>query len=231
MKKSVLQLEPYESTVPDTYRAVFKTKHGREVFLSIALQEGMCLVQECFYIDRDNGNGQHRAKPKKLKSFCFPITDLISVIGTELDKQFYEVQHVKTAMGTESTDSYIQTWRMKTNRKYKFLIMSGDGEEIGGLPCVLRTRLKNKLHRSVYLEFAWYKEGVGVVKQCRYYDRRYSREGKTVTPPMLHSCFFPYTKAGILNLVNAELYCDFTHILITDELDPEFNKTPLCGSV
>jgi len=109
--------------------------------------------------------------------------------------------------------------------------MVGAGEIIDGLPSVLRTRLKNKLHRSVYLEFAWYKEGVGVVKHCRYYDRQYSREGRTMTPPVLHSCFFPYTKAGILNLVNAELYCGFTHILITDELDPEFNKTPLCRSV
>ena len=48
---------------------------------------------------------------------------------------------------------------------------------------------------------------------------------------MLLSCFFPYTKEGILTLINREICCDFTHMLITDEIDPESNITPLCGSL
>ena len=33
MKKSILQLEPFKSAVPNTYRTVFKTRHGRLVFI------------------------------------------------------------------------------------------------------------------------------------------------------------------------------------------------------
>lgn len=74
-------------------------------------------------------------------------------------------------------------------------------------------------------------KGIGIVKQCHYYDRKYSHPETQVTPPMLLSCFFPYTKEGILTLINREICCDFTHMLITDEIDPESNITPLCGSL
>ena len=45
------------------------------------------------------------------------------------------------------------------------------------------------------------------------------------------SCFFPYTKQGILTLLNHEICCDFTHILVTDGIDLDSNHTPLCGAV
>ena len=99
------------------------------------------------------------------------------------------------------------------------------------LLCHLRTRLKTKLHRSVYVELAYYKDGKGVVQQCYYYDREYRRQGIKITPPMLISCFFPYTKQGILNLLNHEICCDFTHIIVTDGIDVDANTTPLCGAV
>ena len=41
----------------------------------------------------------------------------------------------------------------------------------------------------------------------------------------------PYTKAGILSLVNQELCCDFTHILVTEGIDLDSNITPLCGAI
>lgn len=50
-------------------------------------------------------------------------------------------------------------------------------------------------------------------------------------PPTLISCFFPYTKEGIITLINRELCCDFTHMLLTEEIDIESNRTPLCGSL
>ena len=45
------------------------------------------------------------------------------------------------------------------------------------------------------------------------------------------SCFFPYTREGILNLLNHEICCDFTHIIVTDGIDVDANTTPLCGAV
>ena len=50
-------------------------------------------------------------------------------------------------------------------------------------------------------------------------------------PPTLISCFFPYTKEGIITLTNRELCCDFTHMMLTEEIDIESNRTPLCGSL
>ena len=106
-----------------------------------------------------------------------------------------------------------------------------DGDSYNGLPTRLRTRLKNKLHRSVYVELAYYKDGKGVVNQCCYYDREYRRQDIKITPPMLISCFFPYTREGILSLLNHEICCDFTHMLVTEGLDLDSNTTPLCGAV
>ena len=77
----------------------------------------------------------------------------------------------------------------------------------------------------------YYKEEQGVVKQCCYYDRQYKWLEHQVLPPMLISCFFPYTKQGILTLLNHEICCDFTHILVTDGIDLDSNHTPLCGAV
>lgn len=76
-----------------------------------------------------------------------------------------------------------------------------------------------------------YKNGNGVVQQCYYYDRRYRRQGRQVTPPQLISCFFPYSHQGILNLINHEICCDFTHMIVTDCIDLDSNTTPLCGAI
>ena len=100
-----------------------------------------------------------------------------------------------------------------------------------GLPIRLRTRLKNKLHRAIYLDLACYKDGLGVVRQCSYYDRRYQQRAVPVTPPTLVSCFFPYAKEEILSLVNQEICCDFTHILVTEGIDLDSNPAPLCGAI
>lgn len=100
-----------------------------------------------------------------------------------------------------------------------------------GLPMRLRTRLKIKLHRFVYMGLAHYKDGKGVVRQCCYYDRQYQRQSVKITPLSLISCFFPYTRESVLNLLNHEICCDFTHIIVTDGIDIDSNITPLCGAV
>ena len=47
---------------------------------------------------------------------------------------------------------------------------------------------------------------------------------------------FPHTAEsappnGILSLINREICCGFTHMLVTDGIDPDANPTPLCGSL
>ena len=109
--------------------------------------------------------------------------------------------------------------------------MVGEGESYNELPVYLRTRLKNRLHRSIFVGLRYYKDGRGVVEQCYYYDRKYKRQDTRVIPPQLISCFFPYSKEGILNLLNHELCCDFTHMIVTDEVDLDSNTIPLCGAI
>jgi len=133
MEKYILKLERVKSDSSEAYRTIFKTEHGRDIFLSLIIENSVCTITDCFYVDR------------------------------------------------------------------------------------------NKV--------MYYKDGKGVVKECCYYDRKYKSTDAHVTPPMLFSCFFPYTREGILNLLNNEICCDFTHILITNGIDIDSDKTPLCGAL
>lgn len=222
------------SGLTNAFRTIFKTQHGRVLFLSLKIEDTVCTITNCFYIDRNQGRtGMERlsSKPLKLQTFRFPIDDLILVIEAELDKKFYSIEYIQDENACLSLEEYLRIKTDSANNKYHFLIMVGDGESYNGLPVRLRTRLKNKLHRSIYIELAYYKEGNGVVKQCHYYDRKYRRQDIKVTPPMLTSCFFPYSKKDILNLLNNEICCDFTHMIVTSEIDLDSNWTPLCGAV
>lgn len=232
MQKSILKLEA--SNDASAYRAIIKTRHGRTLFLSMAVNDSICTITACFYTDRNQGRAgaaRYSSKPKKLRTLQFPTENLLAVIEAELDKKFYGVEFIETEQANLSLDEYLDFKDSSSNRKYRFLIMVGDGGSYNGLPMHLRTRLKTKLHRSVYVELAYYKDGKGVVKQCCYYDRQYQRQGVKVTPPTLISCFFPYTQEGILNLLNHEICCDFTHIIVTGGIDIDSNTTPLCGAV
>lgn len=186
------------------------------------------------YLDRNQGwtgPARYSARPKMLRTIQFPAEQLLSVIEAELDKKFYGVTYTQDKNTGLPLDAYIRKKAEQENRKYRFLILVGEGERMNGLPIRLRTRLKNKLHRAIYLDLAYYKNGQGVVKQCSYYDRQYQHRAVPVTPPTLVSCFFLYTKAGILSLVNQELCCDFTHILVTEGIDLDSNPAPLCGAI
>lgn len=233
MQKSILKPES-SSDNPNVFRSIIKTRHGRILFLSLEINDSICTIRDCFYIDRNQGRegeARYKAKPKKLRTLQFPAENLLAVIEAELDKKFYGVEFVETGQTNLSLDEYLDFKASSPSRKYRFLIMVGGGDSYNGLPTLLRTRLKTKLHRSVYVELAYYKDGKGVVKQCCYYDRQYQRQDVKITPPMLISCFFPYTREGILNLLNHEICCDFTHIIVTDGIDIDSNTTPLCGAV
>ena len=233
MQKSVLQLES-STDKGSVFRTIFKTSHGRVVFLSVQLHDSYCTIQDCFYLDRNQGRtgpARYSARPKMLRTIQFPAEQLLSVIEAELDKKFYGVTYTQDKNTGLPLDAYIRKKAEQENRKYRFLILVGEGERVNGLPIRLRTRLKNKMHRAIYLDLAYYKDGLGVVRQCSYYDRRYQQRAVPVTPPTLVSCFFPYTREGILALVNQEICCDFTHILVTDGIDLDSNTTPLCGAI
>lgn len=235
MKKSILKLEILMSNgVATGFRTIIKTQHGRILFLSLRVNDSDYTITNCFYLDRNQGRTgieRYRSKPLKLQTLCFPKEDLLLVIETELDKKFYGVEFTQDDYAGLSLEEYLQVKTEIANNKYRFLIMVGDGNSYNGLPVHLCTRLKNKLHRSIYVELAYYKDGNGVVKQCHYYDRKYRRQDIQVTPPMLTSCFFPYGKKDILNLLNHEICCDFTHMIVTDEIDLESNMMPLCGAL
>ena len=113
---------------------------------------------------------------------------------------------------------------------YKFLIFLGEGELINGIPAVLRTRFKNSLHRSIYLEMQ-YRNGSGIITDCHYYDRIY-REKNQVVPETLNTVYFKYTRQEILNIINQELTTAFTDIIfVTDNSLSIDNKMPLCGNI
>ena len=212
-----------------SFRTAFKNRHGREIFLSLSLINGNYLVRTCFYLDRNRGT--EPSVPRKLKSLSGSLGGLLDVLEKELDKIFSAVELVDDETCSLSDEEFIRAWHEK-NTKYEFLIMVGEGEVINGLPARLRTRLKSKLHRAIYLELVYYENGKGAVKECFYYDRNYLKKGVKTTPPMLKTCFFNYEKKCILNFINNDLCCDFTHLLIvTDEIAFEYNLLPLCGSI
>ena len=235
MERSILKLEEFTSNdLVNRFRTIIKTQHGRVMFLSLEIIDAECTIIDCFYTDRNQGRTgaeRYSSKPLKLQTFQFPLDNLLSVIETELDRKFYGVEFIMTDNAGFSLDKYLQIKTDSASNKYRFLIMVGDGASYNGLPVRLQTRLKNKLHRSIYVDLAYYKENTGVINQCHYYDRQYKRQGIKVTPPQLLSCFFPYTHKGILNLLNHELCCDFTHIIVTGGIDLYSNTTPLCGAL
>ena len=231
MKKSVLTLE---NSSENSFRTIFKNHHGREIYFAVEIMDNVCTIIDCFYTDRNKGKtGAHRysAKPRRLKTRSFPVDELFDVIANELDKRFYGVEFVSSETSDVSIDDYIEAWLDNPNKQYRFLIMLGDGEPINGLPPRLRTRLKNKLHRSIYVELEHYKDEIGVVKHCCFFDRQYKRKEVEITPSMLTKCFFPYTEKGIVKLINDELCCDFTHIIVTNNIDLDENPIPICGSL
>lgn len=235
MQQSILELEEMmHDGSGRQFRTIIKTRHGRVLFLSLQVEDQNCSILRCFYVDRNQGRtgpARYSARPRKLKTFQFPVEKLLSIIEAELDKKFYGVKYIQNKNTGLPLDEYLRLKTDEENHKCRFLIMVGEGACYHGLPMRLRTRLKNKLHRSIDVELEYYKDGQGVIKQCCYCDRQYKRQDVKVTPPMLISCFFPYTREGILNLLNHEICCDFTHILVTDGIDLDSNTTPLCGAI
>ena len=149
------------------------------------------IIENCRYLDRGQRRSNDSLVPKKLQTRRFPVDKLLAVIGSQLDKTFYGVEYIQNDTAGLSLEEYLQRKADEANRKYRFLILVGEGERVNGLPIRLRTRLKNKMHRAIYLDLAYYKDGLGVVRQCSYYDRRYQQRAVPVTPPRWSAASFP----------------------------------------
>lgn len=151
MTKSILKLEA-ASEDGSTFRTTFKTKHGRMLYLSLVIQGTTCAIQDCFYLDRHRSSGMpdRQYRPQKLKTLVFPKDTLLSVIQSEMDKTFYGVEFVRNGFACLPLKEYLKH-KADQDQKYRFLILVGEGEYFQGLPIRLRTRLKNQLHRAIYL--------------------------------------------------------------------------------
>ena len=127
MHKSILKFEEVAGNGnPSSYRAIFKTTHGRVVFLALETDGVTCTITSCYYLDRNQGragNTRYQCKPKMLKTFCFPAGNLLSVIQTELDKQFYGVEYICTETSALSDAAFIRAWKYAATQKYHFLVM------------------------------------------------------------------------------------------------------------
>ena len=218
MKRMSLNLDKVHKNY---YQTIIRNNHGRKIYLKISCFEDIIRIIDCFYIDRPERNGV-KAIPQKLKTFEFKQSELLNVIANELDKRFSDVIVFETENNITASQ-YIKNFE-STKNKYKFLIFVQDGE-------ILKTRIKNRVHRSIYLEIKISGEK-GTITDCYYYDRKYKRDNCFITPADFNTIFFDYSIENILKIVNSELNCDFTDVLITKD-SFGFNKTnfPLCGSI
>jgi len=49
MEKYILKLERVKSDNGEAYRTIFKTDHGRDIFLSLIIENNVCTITDCFY--------------------------------------------------------------------------------------------------------------------------------------------------------------------------------------
>lgn len=213
----------------DLWRTVIKTKHNRLIYLNLKRFGERLVVKDCFYIDRIRG-GEYYASPKKLVTRAFSYNEMLDVIATELDRQYYGIEYTDDLYEL-STDDFIKHKLNEFKRGYKFLVFVGGGEIIDGLPSTLTTRLANRIHRKIYLKIKYYKDGLGVIEDCHYYDRPYKARRKVI-PQMLTTVFVEYNRKTVIDTINRELDCDFTDIIIADNsIDVENNTFALCGNI
>ena len=220
-------LQLYQSK--DGFRTVFKTKHGRLIYLQLHIIDQTVTVEKCLYLDRFR-KGSYYAVPQKLTTMQCREDELLSVVATQLDRIYFGIEIIDL-LSELSMDDFIQYKLHEMRCGYKFLLFVGSGEAVNGLPVKLQTRLANRLHRRIYLEINHHHDAVGVVSDCHYYDRTYRQRIKVI-PQMLTTVFVPFERNSILQMVNRELDCDFTDLVVIDNtIDFEGNSHALCGNI
>lgn len=219
----------YTALSENIYRAIIKTKHGRLIYLEIKIIKNQCNIVNCYYIDRIR-NKVYYAQPQKLITLNFDYDNLLNIIETELDSKYCEIE-INDLYKELSTEEFIQDKLQSFRRKYNFLIMIGEGETVNDIPSILKTRFKNRIHRSIYIELHYRGNGKGVIADCRYYDRIYKSK-QLVIPETLTSIIFEYNRNRIIQLINNELNADFTDVIFITDNSVDINNTmPLCGNI
>lgn len=143
-------------------------------------------------------------------------------MADELDKRFFGIKFSEIENNI-SAEEYVKL-KISDKHKYKLLILVNSDD-------TYKTRLKNRVHRSIYIEIS--RNGnSGVITACHYYDRQYKRNNAYITPSGLTSITFEFSLDKILKIVNDELNCDFTDVIITkDSFGFDNTSLPICGSI
>ena len=193
-----------------------------------SLDGTLALLAVLIYLDRIRG-GEYYASPQKLVTRDFSYNDILDVIASELDRKYFGVE-ITDKFTDLNTAEFIDTQLRAMQKKYNFLIFIGEGELINGISSIMRTRLKNRIRRSIYVEMQ-YHNGKGVITDSHYYDRTYKGHS-IVVPETLSTVYFEYNRQTILNIINNELNTTFTDIIfVTDGSLNIDNKTALCGNI
>ncbi|MCI9626251.1 MAG: hypothetical protein HFI90_05655 [Clostridia bacterium] len=218
MQKSILKMDRISR---NRYHTVFRNNHGRRIYLCLNYRNNEVLITNCFYIDRPERNGT-KAVPHRFKTSRCARENLLDVLADELDKRFFDIEFSETENDV-SADEYIR-FKSADKPKYKFLILINSGDSY-------KTRLKNRVHRSIYLEISRNGNN-GIITDCHYYDRQYKRNNAYISPSGLTSITFDFSLDNIRRIVNNELNCDFTDVIITEDTFG-FDNTllPICGSI
>lgn len=114
------------------------------------------------------------------------------------------------------------------------LIFEGAGwagaEHNGVGNCRIRTRIRNKDGRLIYLEMGGGHVDYGRVDHCFYCDSKWdSRSSHSKDLAKFERAKFEYTKETILAFVNKNLNCTFDNMMvINDGIQVHNTKQPLC---
>lgn len=209
-------------------RSVFKNRHGRILYVELQCRGDRCEITECYYLDRGFGRDNI---PKKFITRKCRLDNINDIIERELDRKFYGIE-ISDSFSELTAEEFIAAKLKDMKNGYKFLIFVGSGAVVNGMPDEITTRLKNRIHRSIYLKLCRYKGELGIVSDCFYCDRNYKSREK-VMPAALTSILVEYNRDAVINMVNYELNCDFTDIIfVTDNsIDIENNTAALCGNI
>ena len=203
MKPSKLIFNKYENG----WHTVFKTEHGRKIYLAISVSENVCSIEECYYLDRSV-----RKVPKCLTWEPFAMDKLTEKISAELDKTFLEVKFIDEFLGKEA----LIEGALEEEKKKILLLLKKNTQ--------LRTIFKNKYHRAIYLEITL-DGGRSYISDCHYADER-----SGMVPHGLTTIYFAFSLKNILQIVNDELEGGFSDVAIADEYTVALDR-PICGSI
>ena len=139
-----------------TYRGVFKTRHGRLVYIMLEAKDDQFVIIDCYYIDRPKPYC-----PKKLLTKCCVKSELLKLVAQELDCTFYGLEIVE-ATTILSEKEFIQQELNQMIKGYKFLIFIGEGKQVNGMPTIIYSIVEIIFHPilfsiCIYIWFLFHK--------------------------------------------------------------------------